>query len=117
MKLELETEQLGAATYVVSTGGDIDLYTSPDLEHELARLIDQGAREIVVELARTSFVDSTALGILVRAARELRKRDDGRLALVVTDDALRRTFEITGLDRVFSIHGSRAEAVGGAGTA
>jgi anti-sigma B factor antagonist len=111
MKLEVETEQLGPATWVVALTGEVDLYSAPDLKAELARLTDGGAHDIVVDMTGTTFIDSTALGVLVRAVQRMRETDGGRFALVVTDENIRRIFEMTGLERVFPIYGSRDEAL------
>ena len=65
---------------------------------------------IVVDLTDTTFVDSTALGVLIGAVKRLRSRR-GALAIVNTDDSIAKTFEITGLDQVFTIAATRDEAL------
>jgi anti-sigma B factor antagonist len=57
-----------------------------------------------------SFLDSTALGVLIGAVKRLRSRG-GALAIVNTDSSIAKTFEITGLDQIFTILPSRAEAL------
>jgi anti-sigma B factor antagonist len=111
MKLEVETEQLGPATWVVALTGEVDLYSAPELKTRLAELTEAGAHEIVVDMTGTTFIDSTALGVLVRAVQRLRETDGGRFGLVITDENIRRIFEMTGLERVFPIYGSRDEAL------
>jgi anti-sigma B factor antagonist len=110
MKLGLETEQLGDGVYVVSPAGELDLYTCPEFKEELLRVISEGARHVVVDLSLTTFVDSTALGVLLRGVERL-KAADGRLSVVCPDENVLRVFEVTGLHRVFEIHGSRADAL------
>jgi anti-sigma B factor antagonist len=56
----------------------------------------------VVDLTDTTFLDSTALGVLIGAVKRLRSRD-GRLTIVNVDDNIAKTFEITGLDQIFPI--------------
>jgi anti-sigma B factor antagonist len=111
MRLEVDTEQLSPTAWIVSLAGEVDLYSAPDLKAQLARLTDAGARDIVVDMSATTFIDSTALGVLVRGVQRLRELDGGRFALVVTDENIRRIFEMTGLERVFAIYGSRDEAL------
>lgn len=111
MKLEVETEQLGPATWVVALSGEVDLYSAPELKAELTRLTDEGAHDIVVDMTGTTFIDSTALGVLVRGVQRMRETNGGRFALVVTDENIRRIFEMTGLERVFPIFGSRDDAL------
>jgi anti-sigma B factor antagonist len=110
MKLGLETEQLGDGVYVVSPAGELDLYTCPEFKQELLGVISSGARHVVVDLSLTTFVDSTALGVLLRGVERL-KAADGRLSVVCPDENILRVFQVTGLHRVFEIHSSRADAL------
>ena len=64
----------------------------------------------MVDLSKATFIDSTTLGVLVGGVKRLRPAG-GALALVCTDQNITKIFEITGLDRVFPIHGSRDEAL------
>ena len=57
-----------------------------------------------------SFLDSTALGVLIGAVKRLRSRG-GALAIVNTEPSIAKTFEITGLDQIFTILPSREEAL------
>ena len=82
--------------------GEIDLFTAPELKQVLAESIENGRVRIIVDLTETTFLDSTALGVLIGAVKRLRSRD-GALAIVNTDDNIAKTFEITGLDQIFTI--------------
>ena len=73
-------------------------------------MLDDGKKKLVVDLSDATFVDSTTLGVLVGASKRLRA-EGGSMALVVTEPSIEKIFQITGLDRVFSIHGTRAEAL------
>ncbi len=95
---------------VVTLAGEIDIYAAPDFKEALVTGIDAGARRMIVDLTDVTFIDSTALGVLVSGARRVRPRD-GNLDVVCTDENIIRIFEITGLDRVFDIHLSRTEAI------
>ena len=76
----------------------------------MVELIESGKKQIVVDLSKATFIDSTTLGVLVGGVKRLRPAG-GSLALVCTDDNITKIFEITGLDRVFPIHSSREEAL------
>ena len=110
MRLAIETEEVAPRVCVVMPTGELDLYTCPEFERELTRVISNGAEQVVVDLSQTTFIDSTALGVLLGALESLRGRD-GRLALVSADDTILRVFEVTGLHRIFEIQGSRAEVL------
>ena len=110
MNFDIKTEQLGDDAYVISLAGEVDLYTAPEFKQQLLDAISQGARHVVVDFTDTTFIDSTTLGVLVGGVKRLRPTG-GSLTLVCTDPNICKIFEITGLDRVFSIHDSRDGAL------
>ena len=115
MNFDVKTEKLSEHQFVISLAGEVDLYTAPEFKQQLLEVIDQGGRDVVVDLSNTTFIDSTTLGVLVGGVKRLRP-DGGRLSLVCSDRNITKIFEITGLDRVFTIHGTRDEAVEALGT-
>ncbi|MGZ4412517.1 MAG: STAS domain-containing protein [Gaiellaceae bacterium] len=113
MNFEIESERLADDLYVISLAGEIDLYTAPEFKQQLIEDVQAGARMIVIDLTRTTFIDSTTLGVMVGAVKRLRE-NGGELSLVCRDQNITKIFEITGLDRVFPIHPSREEALSAA---
>jgi anti-sigma B factor antagonist len=109
-EFSLSQESLDSERHVVAVRGEIDLFTAPELKSALSEAIESGHTRIVVDLTDTTFLDSTALGVLIGAVKRLRSRD-GRLTIVNVDDNIAKTFEITGLDQIFPISSTRAEAV------
>lgn len=91
--------------------GEVDLATAPRFRERLIELVEAGERQIVVDLDGVVFLDSTGLGVLVGGLKRLRA-NGGELGLVCSNPTILRVFEITGLDRVFSIHDSVDSAVG-----
>ena len=110
MNFDIRTEQLGDDSYVISLAGEVDLYTAPEFKQQLLEVIGQGGKEVVVDFSDTTFIDSTTLGVLVGGVKRLRS-NDGQLSLVCSDRNITKIFEITGLDRVFTIYPTRDEAV------
>jgi anti-sigma B factor antagonist len=115
LNFDIKTEQLNDDTYVISLAGEVDLYTAPEFKQQLLEVIAQGGKEVVVDFSGTTFIDSTTLGVLVGGVKRLRS-NDGQLSLVCSDRNITKIFEITGLDRVFTIYPTRDEAVAKAGT-
>src|SRR5919201_2816082 len=109
-EFSLSQEPLDAERHVVAVRGEIDLFIAPELKSALADAIESGRTRIVVDLTDTTFLDSTALGVLIGAVKRLRSRD-GRLTIVNVDPNIAKTFEITGLDQIFTIRPTRDEAV------
>jgi anti-sigma B factor antagonist len=109
MELLLSTRTI-AGHRILEVGGEIDVYTAPQLRERLTALVEAGDRQVVVDLARVEFLDSTGLGVLVGALRRLRGVD-GELSLVCAQERLLKIFRITGLDRVFSLYESVDAAI------
>ncbi len=110
MNFHIDDEEIDAETHVIELGGEVDLYTAPEFKERLVQVIESGKKRVVVDLSKATFIDSTTLGVLVGGVKRLRP-NGGSLALVCTDPNIIKIFEITGLDRVFPIHGSRDEAL------
>ena len=106
----LTSDPIDDARQVVAVAGEIDLFTAPELKAALGEALESGRTRIVVDLTATTFLDSTALGVLIGAVKRLRSRD-GVLTIVNTDANIAKTFEITGLDQIFTIRPTRDEAV------
>jgi len=116
VNFDIKTEHLGDNSYVIALAGEVDLYTAPEFKQQLLEVIAQGAKNVVVDFSDTTFIDSTTLGVLVGGVKRLRT-NDGQLSLVCSDRNITKIFEITGLDRVFTIYRSRDEAVSAMGSA
>ena len=110
MNFDIKTEQLGDGAYLISLSGEVDLYTAPDFKQQLLQEIGDGAKQVIVDFSETTFIDSTTLGVLVGGVKRLRP-NGGQLSLVCSDRNITKIFEITGLDRVFTIYPTRVEAV------
>jgi anti-sigma B factor antagonist len=110
LNFHINDEEIDADTHVIELGGEVDLYTAPEFKERLVQVIEDGKKQLVVDLSKATFIDSTTLGVLVGGVKRLRPAG-GSLTLVCTDDNITKIFEITGLDRVFPIHASRDEAL------
>jgi anti-sigma B factor antagonist len=110
MNFDIKTEHAGGDVYVIALTGEIDLYTAPEFKQQLLDVIEKGGKQVVVDLTDTTFIDSTTLGVLVGGVKRLRP-NGGQLSIVCSDRNITKIFEITGLNRVFPIHETRAEAL------
>jgi anti-sigma B factor antagonist len=81
---------------LVRVSGEIDCFTAPTLQQRLFDLIDGGERQIVVDLAGVSFMDSQGLAALVRSVLRL-KAVGGDLVLRAPRPSVGKILEITGL--------------------
>jgi anti-sigma B factor antagonist len=107
--LRLRTACVEAGVYVIQVEGELDLYSSPELMRTVERLADD-ARSLVVDLSRTTFIDSTGVGILIAATKLMRLRGD-ELHLAGASPLTSRTLKTAGLQTFFSLVPTVAEAV------
>jgi anti-anti-sigma factor len=93
---------------VVTAKGEVDAFVADDLTAAFEQAVED--RRIVADFTAVSFLDSTALGLLVRVVREV---DDsgGDIRVVLPEGTARRIFELTTLDRVLPVAPSRAQAL------
>ena len=95
---------------VVEVAGDIDLRRSLEFQQSLMKLLDRGARRIVLDLAGVPYMDSSGVASLVKLLSRVR-REGMDLKLCRLTERVRSIFEITRLDTVFPICASLQEAV------
>lgn len=111
MDLTLTTRAVAGLT-IVAVGGEIDVYTAPKLRDAITDLVGSGVYDILVDMEKVEFLDSTGLGVLVGGLKKVRAHD-GSLELVCNQDRLLKIFRITGLSKVFVIHDSADAALAG----
>jgi anti-anti-sigma factor len=104
-------EERDGAT-VVSLAGELDLYNAEDVRAALLECCANEPSVLVVDLKGVTFIDSTALGVLIEARSRLADRDGFRLAAPGLET--RRALEVSGLDRHFSVFDTVAGALGSA---
>src|SRR5215813_8121603 len=87
----------------LNAAGEIDVYTAPRLRELLIDLVNKNNYQLVVNMEKVEFLDSTGLGVLVGGLKRVRAHD-GSLDLVCTQERILKIFRITGLTKVFGIH-------------
>lgn len=96
-------------TSVVALEGELDLGRAPNLKWALVDSLDAGYRQLVVDLTHVTFMDSTALGVLVGVNRSL---DVGaRMSIVCVHANVLKIFELSGMDGTFAIYPTLEESL------
>jgi anti-sigma B factor antagonist len=109
---EIVQRELDEHTCVIAIEGELDLSTAPRLKWMLLDALQAGYSLLVVDLSLTSFMDSTALGVLVAVKRGL---DTGeRLTIVCPQSDVLQIFEFAGMDGVFTINPALDQALASA---
>ncbi len=114
MDLGLVVREEGEWT-VLAVSGEIDIATAPSLREKLHSMLAENHMQLIIDLDEVTFLDSTALGVLVGALKRVRT-EGGELRIVCNQPRVRKVFEITLLDSAFDLCSSVEDAVkGGAG--
>ena len=96
---------------VLTVGGEIDYGTSPQLKQRIDDHLKSDERHLVLDLSWTTFVDSTAIGVLMGASNRLREAGRGALGVVCSNEQVLQIFQISGLESVVSLHRTCDEAI------
>ncbi len=99
----LVSDRPGRNCTVVEVRGELDLASEPQLRAGLQRVVDSGARQVVVDLAGVRFMDSSALGTLVVIFKVLRD-NGGRLYVAKAQHAVRTLLTVTSVDRAIGVY-------------
>ena len=95
---------------IVRLAGELDLYNAHEVRGALLDECARSPKRLVVDLSEVSFVDSTALGVLIEARGKMPNR---RAFLIAgPNESTRRAFQIAGLDRHFALHETTEDALG-----
>jgi len=97
----ISQQELDGPTHLLTVTGELDLSSAPRLKWALAEVLDAGASRIVVDLSPVTFIDSTALGVLVGVQRSLSV--GAQLAIVCAHANVLKILELTGLDGTFDV--------------
>ncbi len=108
----ISVADLTARTTVVSVHGELDLSGGEKFRAALASRNGDGnaGRRLIVDLAGTTFIDSTGLGAIAAAAKRARRTGE-EVNVVANDPRIVRVFQLTGLDRSISVVRSLDEAI------
>ena len=96
---------------VLPLEGEIDLHVSPQIGTALGNLIADKPSQLVVDLSKVSYIDSSGLAVLIEAMQNVGSYG-GKFALCGLQEAVRPIFEIARLDQIFRIFPDRASALG-----
>lgn len=88
--------------YVVKLNGEIDVYTAPKLKEKLLPIAEKNNITIKIDLAKTTYIDSTGLGVFISAYKKTQE-NNSKLELIHVNDRVLRLFKVTGLDRIMHI--------------
>jgi anti-anti-sigma factor len=107
-QLEVRREQRAA---VISVSGELDLASAPELEQELQRAAADSAELVILDLRELQFIDSTGLGLLIKAHRQAESMGR-KFAIVRGQSQVQRLLGLTGIDERLTLVDSPEELLG-----
>jgi anti-sigma B factor antagonist len=88
---------------VLALEGEIDLHVSPNIAAALDVMIQKKPKQLIVDLSRVTYIDSSGLAVLIRGMQNVQEYG-GKFALAGLQETIRIIFEIARLDQVFRIY-------------
>ena len=107
--LTITTEQKDAYLILVLTGR-VDASNAKTLEEETIKLINDGNKQIIINLTEVNYVSSAALRVFLLIAKELTKVS-GTVKLCGLSSTLKDVFDISGFSKLFQITATVEEAL------
>ena len=108
--MDIQSEERGG-TLVISLTGSLDTLTAGPAQSYIGAQFDGGQHQIVLDLDQVDFISSSGLRLLVNMLKRSHDVGGGFCLASVRPD-IRRTLEISGLERILDIYRSVEEAVG-----
>lgn len=99
------TEHHDGKTVVLALSGEADLATAPPIGDRVRELLAAGARRLQLDLTDLGFMDSTAVGVLLRARRDSESAGV-TFDVVCPDGPARRVLHLLGLLPTFGLSGA-----------
>jgi anti-sigma B factor antagonist len=112
VSLEVQTHQVDNGVTVVAPTGRLDVAGAPALKDAISEALKNGQPRVVLDMEGVSFVDSTGLGSVIAALKQIRS-SQGDLRLAAPNQQVRVVLELTTLDRVFPYYSTVEEALTG----
>ena len=106
------SKESGNGYVLVSVVGEVDVATAPQFRDRIWEAIGEGPAIVAVDLTGVTFIDSTALGVLIEG-KELCDAEGGTMRIALSEPRILKVFEITGLTELFDIRPTRDQAIAG----
>ena len=110
IRLETSTREVDGFR-LLDVAGEIDVYTAPQFKEAVNQIINSGQKDLIINMERVSYMDSSGFGTLLSATKRLRP-EGGTVNLVACNSAIDRMLRITRLNTVFGTFQTVDEALG-----
>jgi anti-sigma B factor antagonist len=97
--IEFAVETTAQGIGVVTPKGRLNMVSARRLKELLSELVSDGTSRIVVDMAETTFLDSSGLGALIAGLKSARQAG-GDLRIARPTPSVQTVFQLTNLDKV-----------------
>jgi len=108
--MEISTRVLDDKIVVLDIVGEIDLYNAPDIKETIKKCISEGNTQIIINLDKVSYIDSSGIGVLISSLTNLKKIGGG-LKIINVYAPILKVFKMTKLDKFFDIFETEEKAM------
>ncbi len=93
----VEIKHSGSIT-IINVEGEVDVYTGHELGNVFRQVIDNGDLNFILNLENTNYIDSTGLGIIAYAARNISEKE-GKINVINVKPQVKKIFDMSGLSK------------------
>ncbi len=109
--MNITTTEVEGITIAVFEG-NLDTNTAPDAEKRLGELLEKGVTKILVDFTTLHYISSAGLRVLLATTKRL-GGTGGSMRICGLNETVDEVFEISGFSTIFSVFGTRDEALDG----
>jgi len=95
---------------IMEIEGQLIVGNRQELKQKMLDELEKGAKKFLIDFAKTGYIDSSGLGVLVSLSKKIREQG-GELRLANLNEDLKTLFELTKLDTLFQIAETREKAL------
>lgn len=107
--MKLEHSQVGGVT-LLEFSGEFDAFNLPPIQKAVDEILDRGETRLVLQMHRLTFLNSSALGYLIKVRRRAQEAG-GDCVLAQPGKFVRKLLATVGLDRIYSIYETTEDAL------
>jgi anti-anti-sigma factor len=107
--MAVSTERQGD-TLVAKTDGRVDGANAREFQSALEAAINPDERAVILDMEELSYISSAGLRVILLTAKNLRTQN-AKFAVCSLSAPIREVFEISGFDKIISIHATQADAL------
>ena len=107
--MAVETERQGD-TLIAKTDGRVDGANAREFQTALEAAIGDSERAVILDMTELSYISSAGLRVILLTAKTLQNQN-AKFAVCSLSGPIREVFEISGFDKIISIHATQADAL------